>query len=184
MRRTARVSGPSSLDKKRLEKISGAQYGLLHEFTERGPVDHATLDAAIAGIVGDRFHMARSFPQAARALSKSNAAPVRRSAVSRAYDGVYQAARATLLSKARRDEGDHEKLGKDMEGLKGLPATAGTVLKELRVRRDEFDYSPYPGPSPRAPYDEDEIEAIIKESIRQAQGLVRMFQDYLKKDRE
>lgn len=105
---------------------------------------------------------------------------VRRSAVSRAYYGAYQAARAMVLGVHRRDEGDHERLGKDIDSLPKLRPSLGTDLKELRARRNEFDYSPHPGPNDRTAYDASTIEAMIKESLETAESLVRAFRKRVK----
>ena len=85
--------------------------------------------------------------------------------------------RATVLSVHRRDEEDHERLGKEIDSMMiGL----GTELKELRTRRNEFDYSPHPGPDDRTAYDASTIEAMIKESLDTAEKLVRAFEKRLK----
>jgi uncharacterized protein (UPF0332 family) len=164
--------------------MSGTQYRLLRDLTDEGDWAAATLEAAVAGIVRDRFEMAHALIGAAQALAKSNVPMVRRSAVSRAYYGAYQAARATYLSVSRQDEDDHDRLGKGIDSLKGLPGFVAEMLKELRRLRNEFDYSPYPGPNPRALYEEQEIEAIIKKSIkksiREAKQLVRAFGRFLR----
>ncbi len=55
------------------------------------------LETALAGIVKDRFEMARGLLEAARILAKSKNSIVRRSVISRAYYGAYQAARATIF---------------------------------------------------------------------------------------
>ena len=108
---------------------------------------------------------------------------VRRSAVSRAYYGAYQAARAAVLEVHRRDEGDHERLGKEIDSLPKLPPDSGKELRELRTRRNEFDHSPHPGPNNRTAYDADTIEAMIRESVETAEKLVRAFRKRLKEGR-
>src|SRR5713101_5988599 len=97
---------------------------------------------------------------------------VRRSAESRAYYGAYQAARATVLWVHHRDEGDHERLGREIDEMSKLPTRSGTELKELRTTRKAFDYSPHPGPDDRTAYDASTIEAMIKESLETAEKLV------------
>jgi len=163
-----------------LEKVTGAQYSLLRDLTDESTLDAATLETALADIVKDRFKMGRGLLQAATILAKSKNSMVRRSVMSRAYYGAYQAARATVLWVHRRDEGDHERLGKEIDSLPRLPPGSGTELKELRTRRNEFDYSPHPGPDDRTAYDASTIEAMIKESLDTAEKLVRAFEKRLK----
>jgi len=163
-----------------LEKVTAAQYSLLRDLTDKSTLDAAMLETALAGIVKDRFEMARGLLEAARILAKSKNSMVRRSVISRAYYGAYQAARATIFWIHRRDEGDHEKLGKEIDSLPKLPPGSGTELKELRTRRNEFDYSPHPGPNERTAYDASTIEAMIEESLETAEKLVRGFEKRLK----
>jgi len=108
---------------------------------------------------------------------------VRRSAVSRAYYGAYQAARATVLWVHHRDEGDHERLGKAIDDTSRLPTGSGTELKELRTTRNAFDYSPYPGPDDGSAYDASTIEAMIKQSLETAEKLLHAFEKRLKERR-
>ena len=172
------VVSPSS--KKRLEKVTGAQYSLLRDLTHESTLDAAALETMLADIVRDRFEMARGLLQAAKTLARSKNSMVRRSAVSRAYYGAYQAARATVLWVHHRDEEDHERLGKGIDSMAKLPRGSGTLLTELRTRRNEFDYSPYPGPNARTAYDASTIEAMIKESLDAAEKLVRALDECLK----
>ena len=172
----------SRSSKKRLGKVTGAQYSLLKELTDESTLNAATLETALAEIVRDRFDMARGLRMAAKILVETENSLIRRSAVSRAYYGAYQAARATLLSVAHRDEDDHDRLANEIDLLKGLQGS-GAKLKELRTRRNEFDYSPYPGPDERRVFDVSEIETIIQESVETAETLVRAFEQHLKERR-
>src|SRR5207247_7659606 len=122
----------SAFSKKRLEKLTGSQYALLRDLTGEATVDAASLERVVAGIVSDRFEMARGFIKAARVLRNSADPIIQRSAVSRAYYGAYQAARATFFSITRQDEGDHEKLGREIDSIKDIPGSPGATLKELR----------------------------------------------------
>lgn len=131
-------------------------------------------------IVADRFAMARATLEAARLLARSRDPLVRRSTVSRAYYAAYQAARGAFLSVHRRDEDDHDRLGKEIASLKGLTPDVTEALRELRRLRNEFDYSPYPGLDLGTPYEPATIEATIKKSIRDAQGVIRALWSLLK----
>ena len=166
--------------KKRLEKVTGSQYALLRDLTAEAPLNAAAVAGTLTEIVADRFQMARGFIKAAKVLRSNPDPMIQRSAVSRAYYGAYQAARATLLSIARQDEGDHERLGREIDELKNIPGAPGATLKELRRLRNEFDYSPYPGPDPRTPYDSKAMKITIGVSVRMAEGLVRLFAKHLK----
>jgi uncharacterized protein (UPF0332 family) len=142
----------SDFSKKRLEKVTGPQDALLRDLTAEVPLDAASIVGTIAEIVADRFQIARGFIKAAQVLKINPDPIVQRSAVSRAYYGAYQAARAMLLSVALEDEGDHENLARKVDKLlEHVPGAPGATLKELRRSRNEFDYAPYPGPNPRTP---------------------------------
>ena len=169
----------SGSSKKRLEKVTGSQYDLLRDLTETATLDAMGLQAAVDEITKDRREMAHGFLRAAETLAKNKNPMVRRSAVSRAYYGAYQAARATVLSVHHRDEHDHERLGKEIESIKGMPGSAGVELKELRRLRNEFDYSPYPGKDPGTLYDARTTEVMIKGSLQTAARLVRAFEKRL-----
>ena len=80
----------------------------------------------------------------------------------------------------RHDYDDHEALPKQLDGLKGVDGTPGAELKELRLRRNEFDYSPYPGAKPGTPYPSKQRTSIIKDSVRRADRLVRALDKFLK----
>ena len=64
--------------------------------------------------------------------------------------------------------------------LKGVAGTPGTELKELRLRRNEFDYSPYPGAKPGTPYPSKQRTSIIRNSVRRADKLIRALDKFLK----
>jgi hypothetical protein len=83
----------------------------------------------------------------------------------------------------RRDEGDHEGLGKTIDLMPKRPTGPGTELKELRTARNTFDYSPYPGPDDRSTYDATTIKAMIERSLETAENLVRAFEKRCKERR-
>lgn len=171
---------PSEQAKKLLEKVSASQYALLRDLTEKESLDARWLEEAITSLVKDRFSLARGFLRAARALVRSSDPIVRRSAVSRAYYAAYHAARATVLQIGRRDEDKHEALWRDIDKL--VPGT-GETLKELRQRRNESDYSPYPASNAQAPYEEKAFNAIIRDSIRRSDDFVRRLAKHLRERR-
>ena len=84
------------------------------------------------------------------------------------------------LAVRRHDYDDHDALPKQLDGLKGVDGTLGAELKELRLRRNEFDYSPYPGAKPGTPYPSKQRTSIIKDSVRRADRLVRALDKFLK----
>ena len=43
-----------------------------------------------------------------------------------------------------------------------------------------MDYSPYPGPNQQAQYEPDEIEDLIKNSVRRAADLLDAFSEHLR----
>jgi uncharacterized protein (UPF0332 family) len=173
----------SDASKKLLEKITSSQYALLRSLTDGETLDARWLERAVTSIVRDRFAPARGFIKAARILSKSKDPLVKRGAVSRAYYGAYHAARATFFAIKRHDQDSHDALIKEVDQLVGVEHGAGNRLKELRLLRHEADYSPYPVPSFQAPYDPRKFESIIRESIRRAEELIRLFQKHLRERR-
>ena len=165
---------------KRLEKLTSSEYALLRELTFGAPLDGASLEAAIGNIVRDRLKMARGLLRAAKLLARHADPDVQGSAVSRAYYAAYQTARATVFAVRRHDYDDHEALPKQLDDLKGVAGTPGTELKELRLRRNEFDYSPYPGAKPGTPYPSKQRTSIIRDSVRRADKLIRALDKFLK----
>jgi uncharacterized protein (UPF0332 family) len=165
---------------KRLEKMTGDFYGVLHDLTENALLDRTGLDRMVADIVEDRLALARSSVLAARHLVRSGDLMIRRSAVGRAYYGAYHAARATLFAVHRRDQDDHDIVARSIGTLSGLATDAAAKLKELRQLRNEFDYSPYPGPSPRRVYEAREMDVVIRASVRDADQLVRTLAAFLR----
>jgi hypothetical protein len=81
--------------------------------------------------------------RAAVVIGKHEDPIARRSAVSRAYYGVYQAARATVFGVHGRDEGDHDRVAQLVDDIVHGQGSVQTALKELRDLRNEMDYSPY-----------------------------------------
>lgn len=173
----------SDASKKLLEKVTPSQYALLRSLTDAETLDASWLEHAVTAMVKDRFTLARGFIKAARILAKSKDPLVRRGAVSRAYYGAYHAARATVFTIRRHDQDNHGALVKEVDQLIGTEHGAGSRLKELRSLRDEADYSPYPMPNGQTPYAPQKFESIIRESIRRAEELIRLFQKYLRERR-
>lgn len=172
----------SDVSKKLLEKVTSSQYALLRSLTDAETIDARGLERTVTSIVRDRFELARGFIKAARVLAKSKDPLVRRTAVSRAYYGAYQAARAMFFEIKRHDQDNHEVLIKELDNL--VPGhSAGNTLRELRYLRNEADYSPYPVSSPQTPYDPKRFEGIIKGSVRRAEELIRLFQKRLREGR-
>lgn len=172
----------SDSSKKLLEKVTAAQYSLLRSLTDEETLDARWLENAVESIVKDRFTLARGFIKAARTLVRSSDPMVRRSATSRAYYGAYHAARATFFAIKRHDQDDHDKLGKEIESIVGSGHSIVDTLKDLRQRRNESDYSPYPGLGAQ-PYGPKEYEGIVRESVQRAVELVRLFEKFLKERR-
>lgn len=170
---------PFRSTRKTIARLSQPQYQLLKSLTDQETLDAAVLERSIKSAVDDRFALARGLINAARHLAANGDPLVRRSAISRAYYGAYHAARATVFEVHRRDEDDHEKLPRVLDSFPGGPETAGDTLKDLRLRRNEMDYSPYPGPDAENQYDEGEIETVINESIEKAENLILALQKYL-----
>lgn len=173
----------SDASKKLLEKVTQSQYALLRSLTDTETLDAKWLEDAVASIVKDRFALARGFIKAARLLARDKDSLVRRGAVSRAYYGAYHAARATLFAIERQDQDDHDQLSRRVDHLVGVQHGAGNTLKELRQLRNEADYSPYPVPNAQTLYAPNKFESIIKDSIRRAEELIRLFQKHLRERR-
>ncbi len=161
---------------KLVEKLTEGQFGLLKSITDEGAIDAAGLEDSIQNVVNDRLALSDGLLEAARDLRGSANAIARRSAVSRSYYAAYHAARATLVSVARKDQDEHEKLPREIDGLLG--DGAGDPLKELRILRSEMDYSPYPGPNRGTRYDNAELETLIQDSIGKAETFVGRLADY------
>lgn len=173
----------SKAPSKLIGQLKQPQYALLRELTDAQTLDAASLEGTVNGVVNDRFALARGLIEAARILANSENQFARRSAVSRAYYGAYHAARATVFAIRRHDEDDHEELPRVVDLVLEGQAVVGAVLKELRQRRNEMDYSPYPGPSAQTQWDAQEIEEVTRRSVEQAEDLVEMLERYLQERR-
>ena len=173
----------SDTSKKRLEKMTSSQYALLRSLTDVETLDARWLENAVGSMVRDRFALAQGFIKAARVLAKDKDSLVRRGAVSRAYYGAYHAARATFFAIKRHDQDNHGALINEVDKLIGAEHGAGNRLNELRFLRDEADYSPYPVPNLQTSYDPQRFESIIRESIRHADELIRLFRRHLRERR-
>jgi uncharacterized protein (UPF0332 family) len=164
---------PTRSRHKRLEKLSQPQYALLRDLTDEAAVDAATLEALVNQLVADRLALSDSLRQAAEILLTSANPVVRRSGISRAYYAAYHAARAMVFLVHHRDEDRHEALPAEIDKLLG--EGNGETLKELKRLRNEFDYSPYPGPNTEARYDEAEIDAVINAALGQAMAFIQQL---------
>ena len=158
---------------KRLEKLTQPQYALLQDSTDHGAIDAAGLEALVGDFVAQRLALSDALMAAAQVLCAHENPLVRRSAVSRSYYAAYQAARATVFLVHRRDEDAHKDLPGEITPL--VSAQAGEMLKELSRLRNEFDYSPYPGPNAEERYDDQEIDGVVQDTVEQA----RFFIDQL-----
>ena len=164
---------PTRSKLKRLEKLTQPQYALLRDITDQGGIDAAGLEALVGDFVAQRLALSDALMAAAQVLRVHENPLVRRSAVSRAYYAAYQAARATVFLVHRRDEDAHKDLPSEITRLAN--AQAGELLKELSRLRNEFDYSPYPGPNFEKRYDDDEIDGVVQDMVERA----RFFIDLL-----
>lgn len=161
-------------------RLTQSQYGVLNALTHDGPVDKEVLGEAVRRVVSDRVAFARGLIGTAKILRDSQHELVRRTAASRAYYAAYHAARAVVFDIHSRDEDDHERLPRLID--EALPAEAlGETLKELRRLRNEVDYSPYPGPDGRTRYDDGELEALVVDSVEQAERVVTMLAAYVER---
>jgi len=155
---------------KRLERLTQPQYALLQDITDQGAIDAAGLETLVVDFVADRLALSDALMAAAQVL-RGHANPlVRRSAVSRAYYAAYHAARATVFLVHRRDQDAHKDLPGDITRL--VTAQAGELLKDLSRLRNEFDYSPYPGPNAEERYDDGEVDGIVQGMVNQAQDFI------------
>lgn len=161
---------PSRSRLKRLEKLTQPQYALLQDITDQGAIDAAGLETLVVDFVADRLALSDALMAAAQVL-RAHANPlVRRSAVSRAYYAAYHAARATVFLVHRRDQDAHKDLPGDITRL--MTAQAGELLRDLSRLRNEFDYSPYPGPNAEERYDDGEVDGIVQGMVDQAQAFI------------
>jgi uncharacterized protein (UPF0332 family) len=158
---------------KRLEKLTQPQYALLQDVTDQGAIDAAGLLALVGDFVGQRLALSDALMEAAHVLRAHENLLVRCSAVSRAYYAAYQAARATVFLVHRRDEDAHKNLPGEITRL--VNAQAGEVLKELSRLRNEFDYSPYPGPNSEERYDDEEIDGVVQDTVEQARFFIEQL---------
>lgn len=163
-------------------RLTQPQYGLLKALTGEAAFDSASLAGAVRDAVADRLALARGLVSAASTLLRNEDVLVRRSAASRAYYAAYHAARAVVFEIHRRDEDDHEKLPRLIDEERPGQAL-GAIMKELRRVRNEMDYSPYPGPDLETRYDDDELEAVIRDSVERAAAFVETMIGYLRERR-
>jgi len=161
---------PTRWRHKRLEKLTQPQYALRRDLSDEAAVDAAGLKVLVDQFVADRLALSDSLRQAAEVLTAHANPLVRRSGISRVYYAAYHAARATVFLVHQRDEDRHEVLPVEIDKLLG--EGTGEPLKELKRLRNEFDYSPYPGPNAEARYDEAEVDAVINAAVGQALAFI------------
>lgn len=137
----------------------------------------------MATLVQDRLVVAKGMLDAARVLAGHENVMVRRSAISRAYYGAYQAARATVFEVDHRDEDSHEDLPKAVDRVLSGNIAAGETLTELKRLRHETDYSPYPGPNAKTEYTTEELDELIQRAVRQAADMIDQLEMFLQNRR-
>lgn len=171
--------------RKIFERLKEPEYSLLHKLTDDGQaLDAASLQGLMRAAVDDRFKVARGMLEAARLLLSHENVFVRRSAASRAYYAVYHAARATVFAVNRHDEHDHEKLPGVINSVVKREPPIGEQLRDLKRRRQEADYSSYPGPPHSGQhsmleYDESEFDGQIQDAVDRAGQLVDLLDAYV-----
>lgn len=168
---------------KLIAQLTQQEYALLKSLTDVGPLDAKSLEASVNAVVRDRLAFARSFIEAARVLAASGDPLIRRGSVSRAYYGAYHAARATVFAIRHHDEDHHGRVAQTIDSVLDGKVAVGGLLKELRLRRDELEYSPYPGPNDEAQYDAAETEDLIQRTLQQAEEVVRSLETHLRERR-
>jgi hypothetical protein len=83
-----------------------------------------------------------------------------------------------------RDENNHEKLPDVIDSVVKHEPPIGEQLKDLKRRRQEADYSSYPGPPHSGQhsmleYDESEFDALIQDAVGRAGQLVDLLGAYV-----
>ncbi len=175
--RMARVS-----TRKIIVRITQPQYADLRTLTAERSLDSALVEALVQEAVDDRLELARGLLDVARLLAAADSGIIRRSAVSRAYFAAYHATRAAVFAVKRRDEHDHGKLPTVADDAL-RPLVLGETLRELRKRRNEADYSPYPGPDEWEQYEPAELDDLTRRSLEMAETLVQTVQEFVEHGR-
>jgi uncharacterized protein (UPF0332 family) len=170
------MAGP--VRNKLISRLTQPVYALIRGLTDGASLDAESLEHSIGQVVAARLALAEGMLAAARLLAGVEDILIRRSAVSRAYYGAYQAARAAVFVVTRRDVDDHEKLPAVIDEV-AAQAAVGQDLKELRRLRNEMDYSPYPGPNPENEYTADELAAAIAEGVARSEAAIHRLQEFL-----